>query len=239
MKYVIIITLRDRCVKRRRKTFWICQTRYEEGQSWLKKEREDLLLNLDCEDLRCKKSTLMNMAICGSESLSSEDLQLYTDTGKKERVSFVFKKQVVIVASAYSALEADCDWVFLFPVCCFVLLRGEMSWYTLNVIYLNKSHLFKKNKKIQIIPVGNILFLTVLKRFCMLFSRKDMAFSGGFRTPNVRSWPDCAAKPVLAWRMTTMERVPTIFFAWYKYVDTCRGGKIWINWNHSKSMWYY
>ena len=42
-------------------------------------------------------------------SLSSENLQLYTDTGKKERVSFVFKEQIVIVASAYSALEADCD----------------------------------------------------------------------------------------------------------------------------------
>ena len=41
--------------------------------------------------------------------LSSEDLELYTDTGEKERVSFVFKKQIAIVASAYSALEADCD----------------------------------------------------------------------------------------------------------------------------------
>ena len=29
---------------------------------------------------------------------------------------------------------------------------------------------------------------------------------------------------LLAWRMTTMERVP-IFSAWYKYVDTYRGGK--------------
>jgi len=29
-----------------------------------------------------------------------------------------------------------------------------------------------------------------------------------------------------------------IFFAWYKYVDTCRGGKIWIKRNQSKSMWY-
>jgi len=64
---------------------------------------------------------------------------------------------------------------------------------------------------------------------------------------------------LLAWRMTTMERVPTIFFAWflilecllrshlskkskkhwYKYVDTCRGGKIWIKRNQSKLMWYY
>ena len=41
--------------------------------------------------------------------LSSKDLQLYTDTGEKERVSFVFKEQIAIVASAYSALEADCD----------------------------------------------------------------------------------------------------------------------------------
>ena len=44
---------------------------------------------------------------------------------------------------------------------------------------------------------------------------------------------------LLSWRMTMMERVPTIFFAWYKYVDTCRGGKIWIKRNQSKSMWYY
>jgi len=41
--------------------------------------------------------------------LSRKDLQLYTDTGKKERVSFVFEEQVAIVASAYSTLEADCD----------------------------------------------------------------------------------------------------------------------------------
>jgi len=41
--------------------------------------------------------------------LSGEDLQLYTDMGKKERVSFVFKEQIAIVASAYSALEAGCD----------------------------------------------------------------------------------------------------------------------------------
>ena len=41
--------------------------------------------------------------------LSSEDLQLYTDTGEKESVSFVSKEQIAIVASAYSALEADCD----------------------------------------------------------------------------------------------------------------------------------
>ena len=40
--------------------------------------------------------------------LSSEDLQLYTDTGKK-RVSFVFKEQIAIVAGASSALEADSD----------------------------------------------------------------------------------------------------------------------------------
>jgi hypothetical protein len=41
--------------------------------------------------------------------LSSEDLQLYTDTGKKERVSFVLKEQIAIVASAYSTLDADCE----------------------------------------------------------------------------------------------------------------------------------
>ena len=45
----------------------------------------------------------------GAKMLSSEDLQLYTDTGKKERVSFVFKELIAIVASAYSALEAYCD----------------------------------------------------------------------------------------------------------------------------------
>ena len=36
--------------------------------------------------------------------LSSEDLQLYTDTGEKEHVSFVRKEQIAVVASAYSAL---------------------------------------------------------------------------------------------------------------------------------------
>ena len=41
--------------------------------------------------------------------LSSTDLQMYTDTGKKERVSFVFKEQIAIVAGAYSALETDSD----------------------------------------------------------------------------------------------------------------------------------
>jgi len=41
---------------------------------------------------------------------------------------------------------------------------------------------WKKTKKIQKIPGGNIPFLTVYERFCMLLSRKDMAFSGGFRT---------------------------------------------------------
>ena len=41
--------------------------------------------------------------------VSSEDLQLYTDTGEKERVSFVFKEQIAIVASACSVLDADCD----------------------------------------------------------------------------------------------------------------------------------
>ena len=48
--------------------------------------------------------------------LSSADLQMYTDTGKKERVSFVFKEQIAIIAGAYSALEVDSDWVFPFPV---------------------------------------------------------------------------------------------------------------------------
>jgi hypothetical protein len=40
----------------------------------------------------------------------------------------------------------------------------------------------KKPKKYKKTPVGNILFLTVFERGCMLLSRKDMAFSGGFRT---------------------------------------------------------
>jgi len=41
--------------------------------------------------------------------LSSADLQMYTDTREKERVSFVFKEQIAIVAGASSALEADSD----------------------------------------------------------------------------------------------------------------------------------
>ena len=41
--------------------------------------------------------------------LSSEDLQMYTDTVQKDRVSFVFKEQVAIIAGAYSALEVDSD----------------------------------------------------------------------------------------------------------------------------------
>ena len=41
--------------------------------------------------------------------LSSEDLQMYTDTVKKERVSFVFKEQIAIIAGAYSALKVDSD----------------------------------------------------------------------------------------------------------------------------------
>jgi len=41
--------------------------------------------------------------------LSSADLQMYTDTGKKERVSFVFKEQIAMIAGAYSALEVAPD----------------------------------------------------------------------------------------------------------------------------------
>ena len=39
--------------------------------------------------------------------LSSADLQMYTDTVKKKRVSFVFKEQIAIIPGAYSALEVD------------------------------------------------------------------------------------------------------------------------------------
>jgi len=41
--------------------------------------------------------------------LSSADLQMYTDTGKKRRVSFVFKEQIAIIVGAYSTLEVDSD----------------------------------------------------------------------------------------------------------------------------------
>ena len=47
--------------------------------------------------------------------LSSEDLQLYTDTGEKERVSFVFKEQIAIVASTYCALDVTVIEYFFFP----------------------------------------------------------------------------------------------------------------------------
>jgi len=41
--------------------------------------------------------------------LSSADLQMYTDTVKKKRDSFVFKEQIAIIVGAYSALEVDSD----------------------------------------------------------------------------------------------------------------------------------
>ena len=47
--------------------------------------------------------------LCARIPLSSEDLQMYTDTVKKERVSFVFKEQIAIIAGAYSALKVDSD----------------------------------------------------------------------------------------------------------------------------------
>ena len=36
-----------------------------------------------------------------------QDLEMYTDTAKKERVSFVFKTQVDIVTRTYGALDAE------------------------------------------------------------------------------------------------------------------------------------
>ena len=36
-----------------------------------------------------------------------QDLEMYTDTAKKERVSFVFKTRVDIVTRAYGALDAE------------------------------------------------------------------------------------------------------------------------------------
>jgi len=46
----------------------------------------------------------------------------------------------------------------------------------------NESRTEEKNKNKKQIPVGNIPFLTVFEGFCMLLSRKNMTFSGGFRT---------------------------------------------------------
>ena len=47
--------------------------------------------------------------------LSSEDLQLYTDTGENERVSFVFKEQIAIVASVYRNWKLTVIEYFFFP----------------------------------------------------------------------------------------------------------------------------
>jgi len=41
-----------------------------------------------------------------------------------------------------------------------------------------------------------------------------------------------------AWRMRTIDRVRTILFAWYKYADTCRGGKIWVKRNNRNNVYY-
>jgi len=84
-------------MEKQRKILWICQTRYEEGQSRRKRKREDFLFNLGCEEIRFKKSTPYEHGdLWARIPLSSADLQMYTDTVKKERVLFVFKEQIAI-----------------------------------------------------------------------------------------------------------------------------------------------
>jgi len=79
------------------------------GTKLAEKELEDLFLNLGCEELRNKKFTLTNMAICGPEFLCLAQTYKCTLTREKVRVSFIFKEQIAIMTGAYCALEVDSD----------------------------------------------------------------------------------------------------------------------------------
>ena len=88
--------------------------------------------------------------------LLSEDLQLYTDTGEKERVSFVFKEQIAIVAITYCALDVTVIEYFFFP-CRDVLINNKFDlfeWMTFE--WMNKS------QRSFGLPVGSLIILYCL-----------------------------------------------------------------------------